>query len=186
VRFWRKTSTSKARSLGSAAALPGSWWPKTFCGRLRAPIRMLERSTQATGERPCTTADLPEGTMRFAEFSSRLTGAHPGDQAAYDAAQYRALGGREPGGSQPVRNRRRDPLICYRLPGAPGEGDVDLEGHTGARKPTAKVLVVTERACVREPQRQSVTRGSRRRVPRTRYRRDSRGTRWDGKSRWFQ
>lgn len=67
---------------------------RRFVEGLRAPIHILQQINSGNQAAVMYDADLSEGTMRFAEFF------HLGDRRIqsikllYDAAQYRALGGR--------------------------------------------------------------------------------------------
>ena len=60
---------------------------KRFVEGLQAPIRMLQRVAS-------DDQALPSGTMRFAEFFQVDGGRILAIRLVYDAAQYRALGGR--------------------------------------------------------------------------------------------
>jgi hypothetical protein len=73
---------------------------KRFVEGLRAPIRMLEQVDSGNRAAALYDADLPEGTMRFAEFFEVDGGRIQAIELLYDAAQYRALGVAEPGGPQ--------------------------------------------------------------------------------------
>jgi len=62
VRFLAETSTSKARSLGSAAGSAGFVGGlKRFVEGLRAPIRMLEKVDSGYRGAALYDADLPRG-----------------------------------------------------------------------------------------------------------------------------
>jgi ketosteroid isomerase-like protein len=66
-----------------------------FVEGLQAPIRVIQ--LVESGEGPAAAlydADLPEGSMRFAEFFEIGKGRIQSIRLVYDAAQYRALGGR--------------------------------------------------------------------------------------------
>ena len=65
-----------------------------FVEGLQAPIRMLEQVDSGSQAAALYDADLPEGTMRFAEFFEVADGRIQAIKLLYDAAQYRALGGR--------------------------------------------------------------------------------------------
>jgi hypothetical protein len=67
---------------------------KRFVEGLRAPIRILDRIDSGHQAAVLYDADLPEGTMRFAEFFHIGDGRIQSIKLLYDAAQYRALGGR--------------------------------------------------------------------------------------------
>jgi len=76
---------------GSAGFVGGV---KRFAEGLRAPIRMLQQVASGHRAAALYDADLPEGTMRFAEFFDVDGGRITAIKLLYDAAQYRALGGR--------------------------------------------------------------------------------------------
>ena len=65
-----------------------------FVEGLQAPIRFVERADGGATAAALYEADLPQGTMRFAEFFRIADGRIRGIKLVYDAAQYRALGGR--------------------------------------------------------------------------------------------
>jgi ketosteroid isomerase-like protein len=65
-----------------------------FVEGLQAPIRMLQQVDSGSQAAALYDADLPEGTMRFAEFFEVEDGRIQAIKLVYDAAQYRALGGR--------------------------------------------------------------------------------------------
>ena len=65
-----------------------------FVVALQAPIRVLEQVDSGDGAAVVYDADLPEGSMRFAEFFQVAGGRIQAIRLIYDAAQYRALGGR--------------------------------------------------------------------------------------------
>ena len=65
-----------------------------FVEGLQAPIRMLQQVDSDNRGAALYDADLPEGTMRFAEFFEVARGRIQAIKLLYDAAQYRALGGR--------------------------------------------------------------------------------------------
>lgn len=67
---------------------------KRFVEGLQAPIRMLQEVATHHGAAALYDADLPNGTMRFAEFFDFDGGRIKAIKLVYDAAQYRALGGR--------------------------------------------------------------------------------------------
>jgi ketosteroid isomerase-like protein len=67
---------------------------KRFVEGLQAPIRMLQQVDSGAHAATLYDADLPEGTMRFAEFFDIEDGRIHAITLLYDAAQYRALGGR--------------------------------------------------------------------------------------------
>ena len=67
---------------------------KRFAEGLQAPIRVLQQVDSAEHAAALYDADLPEGTMRFAEFFHVAGGKIQAITLVYDAAQYRALGGR--------------------------------------------------------------------------------------------
>jgi hypothetical protein len=65
-----------------------------FVEGLQAPIRLLQRVDADQHAAALYDADLPMGTMRFAEFFTVDSGRIQAIKLVYDAAQYRALGGR--------------------------------------------------------------------------------------------
>jgi len=65
-----------------------------FIEGLRAPIRILQQVDSGHQAAAVYDADLPNGTMRFAEFFQIDGGRIQAIKLVYDAAQYRALGGR--------------------------------------------------------------------------------------------
>ena len=67
---------------------------KRFVEGLRAPIRVLQQMDSGEQAAVLYDADLPQGTMRFAEFFHVRDGKIESIKLLYDAAQYRALGGR--------------------------------------------------------------------------------------------
>lgn len=67
---------------------------KRFVEGLRSPIRILQEIKSSHQAAVLYDADLPEGTMRFAEFFQVSEGRIQSINLLYDAAQYRALGGR--------------------------------------------------------------------------------------------
>jgi SnoaL-like protein len=67
---------------------------KRFVEGLRAPIHILQEINAGDQAAVLYDADLPEGTMRFAEFFQVAEGRIQSIKLLYDAAQYRALGGR--------------------------------------------------------------------------------------------
>lgn len=67
---------------------------KRFVEGLRAPIHVLQQIDSSDQAAVLYDADLPEGTMRFAEFFHVADGRIQSIKLLYDATQYRALGGR--------------------------------------------------------------------------------------------
>ena len=67
---------------------------KRFVEGLRAPIHVLHQVDSGDQAAVMYDADLPGGTMRFAEFLRVGEGRIQSIKLLYDAAQYRALGGR--------------------------------------------------------------------------------------------
>jgi hypothetical protein len=67
---------------------------KRFVGGLQAPIRILHTLDSGDQAAVLYDADLPEGTMRFAEFFRVADGRIQSIKLLYDATQYVALGGR--------------------------------------------------------------------------------------------
>lgn len=67
---------------------------KRFVEGLQAPIRVIRRVDSGGHAAALYDADLPQGTMRFAEFFDVSGGRIQAIRLLYDAAQYRALGGR--------------------------------------------------------------------------------------------
>jgi hypothetical protein len=67
---------------------------KRFVEGLRAPIHILQEINSGNEGAVLYDAELPEGTMRFAEFFQVGDGRIQSIKLLYDAAQYRALGGR--------------------------------------------------------------------------------------------
>jgi ketosteroid isomerase-like protein len=67
---------------------------KRFVEGLRAPIHFLQEIHSSDQAAVLYDADLPEGTMRFAEFFRVGEGRIQSIKLLYDAAQYRTLGGR--------------------------------------------------------------------------------------------
>jgi ketosteroid isomerase-like protein len=65
-----------------------------FVEGLQAPIRILQEVETGDGAAVIYDADLPGGSMRFAEFFQVAEGRIHAIKLLYDAAQYRALGGR--------------------------------------------------------------------------------------------
>lgn len=65
-----------------------------FVEGLQAPIRVLQQVDSDHQAAALYDADLPNGTMRFAEFFQVDGGRIPAIKLVYDPAQYRALGGR--------------------------------------------------------------------------------------------
>lgn len=67
---------------------------KRFVEGLRAPIRILQQIDSGHQAAALYDAHLPGGTMRFAEFFTVGEGRIQSIKLLYDAAQYRAFGGR--------------------------------------------------------------------------------------------
>jgi hypothetical protein len=67
---------------------------KRFVEGLQAPIRILHTVAAADQAAVLYDADLPQGTMRFAEFFRVADGRIQSIKLLYDATQYVALGGR--------------------------------------------------------------------------------------------
>lgn len=67
---------------------------RRFVEGLQAPIHILQEINSNGQAAVLYDADLPEGTMRFAEFFQVREGRIQSIKLLYDAAQYRALGGR--------------------------------------------------------------------------------------------
>ena len=67
---------------------------KRFAEGLQAPIQVLQQVDSGDQAAVLYDADLPQGTMRFAEFFRVGEGRIQSIKLLYDAAQYRALGGR--------------------------------------------------------------------------------------------
>lgn len=67
---------------------------KRFVEGLQAPISLLQRIDSGDQSATLYDANLPEGTMRFAEFFHIADGRIQSIKLLYDATQYRALGGR--------------------------------------------------------------------------------------------
>ena len=65
-----------------------------FAEGLQAPIRVLQQVESGEEAAVIYDADLPDGSMRFAEFFQVAGGRIRAIRLLYDAAQYRALGGR--------------------------------------------------------------------------------------------
>jgi ketosteroid isomerase-like protein len=65
-----------------------------FVEGLQSPIRVIQQVDSGEGAAALYDADLPEGSMRFAEFFQIAEGRIQSIRLVYDAAQYRALGGR--------------------------------------------------------------------------------------------
>jgi ketosteroid isomerase-like protein len=65
-----------------------------FVDGLQAPIQVLQQVDSDNQAAVIYDADLPGGTMRFAEFFEVDGGRISALRLLYDAAQYRALGGR--------------------------------------------------------------------------------------------
>src|SRR5437588_4102038 len=66
---------------------------KRFVEGLQAPIHVLHQVDSGDQAAVMYDADLPKGTMRFAEFFRVGEGRIQSIRLLYDAAQYRALGG---------------------------------------------------------------------------------------------
>jgi ketosteroid isomerase-like protein len=81
-----------ARKRQGAAGFVGGL--KRFVEGLRAPIHFLQEIHSSDQAAVVYDADLPEGTMRFAEFFQVGEGRIQSIKLLYDAAQYRTLGGR--------------------------------------------------------------------------------------------
>lgn len=67
---------------------------KRFVEGLQAPIHMLDQIDSQNHVAVLYDANLPAGTMRFAEFFRVGDGRIQSIKLLYDATQYRALGGR--------------------------------------------------------------------------------------------
>jgi hypothetical protein len=67
---------------------------KRFVEGLQAPIHIVQQIDSGQEAVVLYDADLPGGTMRFAEFFTVSDGQIQSIKLLYDAAQYRALGGR--------------------------------------------------------------------------------------------
>jgi hypothetical protein len=67
---------------------------KRFVEGLREPIHILDQIDSQNHAAVLYDANLPEGTMRFAEFFHVADGRIQSIKLLYDATQYRALGGR--------------------------------------------------------------------------------------------
>jgi hypothetical protein len=65
-----------------------------FVEGLQAPISVLQQVEADDRAAALYDAELPGGTMRFAEFFQIGDGRIQAIKLVYDAAQYRALGGR--------------------------------------------------------------------------------------------
>lgn len=65
-----------------------------FVEGLRRPIEVLQEVHTGGQSAVLYDAELPGGVMRFAEFFEIADGRIRSDRLLYDAAQYRALGGR--------------------------------------------------------------------------------------------
>lgn len=65
-----------------------------FVEGLQTPIRVLQHVDSDHQAAALYDADLPGGTLRFAEFFQIEDGRIQAIKLVYDAAQYRALGGR--------------------------------------------------------------------------------------------
>ncbi len=67
---------------------------RRFVEGLQEPIDLLQQVDSENAAAAVYDAPLPEGRMRFAEFFSVGDGRITALKLLYDAAQYRALGGR--------------------------------------------------------------------------------------------
>jgi hypothetical protein len=67
---------------------------RRFVEGLQAPISVLQQVESGNQAAVLYDADLPQGTMRFAEFFSLEGDRIASIRLLYDAAQYRAKGGR--------------------------------------------------------------------------------------------
>jgi len=67
---------------------------KRFVESMQAPVRMLHQVDSGSEAATLYDADLPQGTMRFAEFFDVEGGRIQAIKLLYDPTQYRALGGR--------------------------------------------------------------------------------------------
>ncbi len=67
---------------------------KNFVEGLRSPIAVLQHVDSGSAAAVLYDADIPGGTMRFAEFLLIDADRIQAIKLLYDAAQYRALGGR--------------------------------------------------------------------------------------------
>jgi hypothetical protein len=67
---------------------------RRFVEGLQAPIGVLQQVDADGGGAVLYDAGLPGGSMRFAEFFQTAGGRIHAIKLVYDAAQYRALGGR--------------------------------------------------------------------------------------------
>ena len=67
---------------------------KRFVEGLQAPIHVLQQVDSGNRAAVLYDADLPGGTMRFAEFFEIGDERIKSIKLLYDAAQYRAVGGR--------------------------------------------------------------------------------------------
>jgi ketosteroid isomerase-like protein len=76
---------------GSAGFVGGL---RRFVEGLGAPIRVLQQIDSGSEAAVIYDADLPGGTMRFAEFFVAGGGRIQSIRLLYDATHYRALGGR--------------------------------------------------------------------------------------------
>lgn len=65
-----------------------------FAEGLRAPIVILQKEICGDEGAVLYDATIPDGTMRFAEFFGIHDGRIASLKLLYDAAEYRALGGR--------------------------------------------------------------------------------------------
>ena len=65
-----------------------------FVEGLQAPISVIQQVETGEGAAVLYDASLPEGSMRFAEFFEVAVGRIQAIKLVYDAAQYRAVGGR--------------------------------------------------------------------------------------------
>lgn len=79
------------RRTGAAGFIGGL---RRFVEGLQSPIRVVARVDGPAGAAVLYDADIPGGAMRFAEFFEVAGGRIQALRLLYDAAQYRALGGR--------------------------------------------------------------------------------------------
>ena len=68
--------------------------PSKSVRKVQAPIQVLQHVDSGDQAAVLYDAELPQGTMRFAEFFRVGEGRIQSIKLLYDAAQYRALGGR--------------------------------------------------------------------------------------------
>lgn len=79
------------RRRGSAGFIGGL---HRFVEGLQAPIRVLNRIDTSAGAAVLYDADLPRGSLRFAEFVEVADGRIQSLRLLYDAGKYVELGGR--------------------------------------------------------------------------------------------